>query len=59
MAVATYEVIGDLPIVDCETNKSMPKGSLVRLDDTITNIDALFAGGLIGPAPTSKKKQAD
>lgn len=54
MAITTYEVIGELPVVDCETNQSCVKGELVRLDDELTNIDALLQGGLIQPPPAKK-----
>lgn len=54
MAIITYEVIGELPVVDCVSNKSCVKGEPVQLDDELTNIDALLQGGLIQPQPTKK-----
>lgn len=56
MAQHTFEVLGDLGIVDCRDNKTCLKGELVVLDDELTNIDALLSGGLIGPTKRRPKK---
>lgn len=51
----TFEVIGELGVVDCVTGKTCQKGELVRLDGTVTNIDALLQGGLIAPTKRRTK----
>jgi hypothetical protein len=51
-----FDVVGPLKIVDAVTGESVAEGA-VQLDETVTNVDALLAGGLIA-APAAPKTSA-
>lgn len=48
-SLETFEVVGELPIIDAVTHQSITKGNTVQLDPSITIIPPLVEYGLIKP----------